>query len=136
VVREVAERAGAGAGPLDDDEVAWLGVLLTSVRLRDELWVRIDQERLDSHVRFWRDVLRRVEERYASAPACLLAYAAYAAGDGGLANVALDRALAADPGYSMADLLREVMLSGLPPSQARLRMTPEELADAYPPPDR
>ncbi|RAY10633.1 DUF4192 domain-containing protein [Actinomadura craniellae] len=131
VVRELSGRARAGGDPPDDDEVAWLGLLLTSVRLRDELWVRIDEEHLDAHIAFWRYVLCRVEERYAAAPASLLAYAAYTAGDGGLANVALDRAFGADPGYSMAKLLREVMRCGLPPSDARLRMTPEDLADAH-----
>jgi Domain of unknown function (DUF4192) len=53
------------------------------------------------------------------------------AGDGGLANVALERAVRADPAYSMARLLLEVICAGLPPAQARLRMTPEELAEAY-----
>ena len=48
-----------------------------------------------------------------------------------LANVALDRALADDPDYSMADLLRQVITAGAPPSMARLPMTPEEVAEAY-----
>ena len=52
-------------------------------------------------------------------------------GDGALANVALDRALADDPGYSMALLLRQVISAGTPPSMARLPMTPEEVAASY-----
>jgi hypothetical protein len=110
-----------------DDEVAWLGVLLTHLRLRDEAWVRTDVAQLD----LWRDILRRVERPYAAAPACLTAYAAYLSGDGALANVALDRALATDPDYSMAGLLRDMMFAGVPPAQARLRMTPESLADEW-----
>ena len=47
------------------------------------------------------------------------------------ANVALDRALADSPQYSMAMLLREALDSGAPPSMARLPMTPEEVAAAY-----
>jgi hypothetical protein len=47
------------------------------------------------------------------------------------ANVALDRALAGQPGYSMALLLREALDSGAPPSLARLPMTPEEVGAAY-----
>jgi hypothetical protein len=47
------------------------------------------------------------------------------------ANVALDRALADDPQYSMALLLRQVIDSGAPPSVARLPMTPEEVAASY-----
>ena len=45
--------------------------------------------------------------------------------------MALDRALAEDPGYSMALLLRQVISAGAPPSMARLPMTPEEVAACY-----
>jgi hypothetical protein len=109
---------------LGDDEVARLGVLLTHLRVRDEAWVRTDVGQLD----LWRDVLRRVEQPYAPAPACLTAYAAYLSDDGALANVALDRADAADPSYTLAGLLRDMMQAGVPPWKARLQLTPEELA--------
>ncbi len=56
---------------------------------------------------------------------------AWQCGDGALANVALDRALADDPCYSMALLLRQVISAGTPPSMARLPMTPEEVAASY-----
>ena len=56
---------------------------------------------------------------------------AWQQGNGALANVALDRALADDPGYSMALLLRQVIDSGAPPSLARLPMTPDEVAASY-----
>ncbi|MDL4775181.1 MULTISPECIES: DUF4192 domain-containing protein [Thermomonosporaceae] len=118
-------------GPPSHDETAWLGVLLTSLRVRDEAWIRVDQDAPGADIAFWRDILRRVERPYAAAPACLLAFAAYSAGDGGLANIALDRACDADPRYSMAFLLREVIAAGIPPSQAQMRMTPEQLAAAY-----
>jgi hypothetical protein len=45
--------------------------------------------------------------------------------------VALDRAQADDPGYSMAILLREVISAGTSPRQARLPMTPEKVAASY-----
>ncbi len=56
---------------------------------------------------------------------------AWQSGNGALANVALDRALAEDAKYSMAVLLRQVIDSGAPPSMARLPMTPEEVAASY-----
>jgi hypothetical protein len=65
------------------------------------------------------------------APAALLAFTAWQCGDGALANIALERALAANPRYSMALLLRDILDAGVPPSQARLPMTPEEVADCY-----
>ncbi|TDB88875.1 DUF4192 domain-containing protein [Actinomadura sp. 7K534] len=123
-------RAGTGAAPTDD-EVARLGILLTDLRIRDEAWIRIDEDAPAADIAFWRDVLRRVEAPYVPAPASLLAFAAYSAGDGGLANVALERALDTDPAYSMAILLREVINAGIPPSKVRLHMTPDQLAAAY-----
>ena len=60
-----------------------------------------------------------------------MAFTAWQSGDGTLANVALDRALADNPRYSMAMLLREALDAGAPPSMARLPMTPEEVAAAY-----
>jgi Domain of unknown function (DUF4192) len=56
---------------------------------------------------------------------------AWQSGNGALANVALDRALAEDANYSMAMLLRQVIDSGAPPSLARLPMTPDEVAASY-----
>ncbi|MGH3190296.1 MAG: DUF4192 family protein [Streptosporangiaceae bacterium] len=59
------------------------------------------------------------------------AFVAWQSGQGALANVALDRALADDSKYSMALLLRQVINAGAPPSMARLPMTPEEVAASY-----
>ena len=76
-------------------------------------------------------MVRRAQPGYVAAPAALLAFVAWQSGDGALANVALDRALADDPWYSMALLLRQVITAGAPPSLARLPMTPEEVAASY-----
>jgi len=55
-----------------------------------------------------------------AAPACtLLAWVAYLGGNGALANVALERALAGEADYSMALLLRDAMAAQLPPSAIR-----------------
>ncbi|WP_433335561.1 DUF4192 domain-containing protein [Spirillospora sp. CA-294931] len=117
--------------PPSDADLAWLGVLLTSLRVRDEAWVRIDEDDPTPSISFWRHALRHLEPPYTPAPACLLAFAAYVSGDGGLANVALDRADEADPTYSMSTLLRQIIAAGIPPTKARIRMTPTELAAAY-----
>jgi hypothetical protein len=85
----------------------------------------------DEHRRLWIDVTRRAQPGYVAAPAALLAFVGWQSGDGALANVALDRALADDPRYSMALLLRQVISAGAPPSMARLPMTPEEVAASY-----
>jgi hypothetical protein len=114
-----------------DDQVAWLALALTSLRVRDDAWARMDVDFRDAHTRLWTDVIRRAEPTYLPAPACLLAFTAWQSGNGALANLALDRALTADPGYSMALLLRDTIDAGAPPSLARLPMTPEEVAASY-----
>ncbi len=84
-----------------------------------------------AHLRLWSDLSRLARPGYVAAPASLLAFVAWQSGNGALANVALDRALADDSRYSMALLLRQAIDSGAPPSLARLPMTPEEVAASY-----
>jgi hypothetical protein len=115
----------------DDYQVAWLTVALKDMRVRDDAWARMDPSHGEAHQRLWIDIVRRAQPGHAAAPASLLAFVAWQSGDGALANVALDRALADVPGYSMAALLRQVISAGAPPSMARLPMTPEEVAACY-----
>ena len=114
-----------------DYQVAWITVALRDLRVRDDAWARMDPAHADAHQRLWTDVTRRAQPGYVAAPASLLAFVAWQSGDGALANVALDRALADEPRYSMAHLLRQVITAGTPPSLARLPMTPEEVAASY-----
>ena len=114
-----------------DYQIAWITVALRDLRVRDDAWARMDPAQADAHRRLWIDVTRRAQPGYVAAPAALLAFVAWQSGDGALANVALDRALADEPRYSMALLLRQVITAGAPPSLARLPMTPEEVAASY-----
>ena len=86
---------------------------------------------LHAHQRLWTDLTRHAQPGYLAAPASLLAFTAWQNGNGALANLALDRALADTPGYSMALLLRDAIDAGTPPSMAVLPMTPEEVAASY-----
>jgi hypothetical protein len=112
-VRSAYRRYRAG-GRLTDDEVAWLGVLLGHLPVRDYAWERIGDE--DWQVDLWSDALRRVQPAQVPAVACLLAFAAWRSGYGALAAVAVDRARTEDRDYSMAVLLDEVLRYALPPS--------------------
>jgi Domain of unknown function (DUF4192) len=121
-----------GGGRFTSDyEIARISVALHDLRVRDDAWARMDPAHADAHQRLWIDVVRRAQPGHVAAPAALLAFVAWQSGDGALANVALDRALADDPGYSMALLLRQVISAGAPPRLARLPMTPEEVAASY-----
>ena len=121
----------AGGQLTDDDELAWLSVVLAHLPVRDDAWSRMDPEHREAHLRLWTDLVRRARRRYLAAPASLLAFTAWQSGEGALANIAVDLALAADPGYSLAHLLRDIMDAGVPPSAARLPMTPEQVAGSY-----
>lgn len=121
----------AGGAITQRDQLAWLAVLLADLRVRDDAWARMDPCHGDEHIQLWTDILRAAATEYVPAPACLLAFTAWQLGQGALASCAVDRALAADPGYSMALLLSEALQAGLPPSSARLPMTPAQVAASY-----
>jgi Domain of unknown function (DUF4192) len=133
-LKAVAEAIDAYRGATqaeDDAQFAWLSVMLRNLQVRDDAWSRMDPEHQQAHLRLWSDLTRRARPGYVAPAASLLAFVAWQSGNGALANVALDRALADQPDYSMAKLLRQVINAGAPPSMARLPMTPEQVADSY-----
>lgn len=76
------------------------------------------------------DLARRAPDHDAAPVCTVVAAAAYLAGDGALANVALDRALTCRPGYEMALLLRGMLDAQVRPGRLRevLRGVQAELA--------
>jgi hypothetical protein len=129
VVRAIARyRRG---GQLSAGGAAWLALVLRDQRVRDDAWSRMLPEYRAAHLPLWRDLTRLAQPGYVAAPATLLALVAWQSGNGALANAALDRALADDPAYQMAGLLRQAIDSGAPPTMARPPMTPEEVAAYY-----
>ncbi|MFY1674286.1 DUF4192 domain-containing protein [Plantactinospora sp. WMMB334] len=112
-VRGALHRYRTG-GQLTDEEVAWLSLLLVHLPVRDDAWQRTGGE--DWQLALWTDVLRRAEPDLVPAPASLLGFAAWRAGLGALAGVAVERALEAQPGYSFAELLAEALQAGIAPS--------------------
>ena len=121
----------AGGQYSTDYQLAWLSVTLKDLRVRDDAWARMDPQDRGAHLRLWTDVVRRAQPGYVAGPASLLAFVAWQDGNGALANIALDRALADVSGYSMAILLRQVIAAGTPPAMARLPLTPAEVAACY-----
>lgn len=111
---EDALRVAAAGGRLDDDEAAWLSMLLLDLRCRDHAWQRTDCE--PWQLEFWLDLTRRCEPALLAPVATLLAWCAWRSGNGVLAGAALRRALLADPAYSLAHLLTEALDQALPPT--------------------
>lgn len=62
----------------------------------------------------------------------VLAVLAYRFGDGGLAQVAVDRCLQAEPGNHLVHLLMDTMAAGLPPSVLDRLLTPPDESDIGP----
>jgi Domain of unknown function (DUF4192) len=131
VVQRAIRSYRAGGAITAGDQLAWVAVLLADLRVRDDAWARMDPAHFEAHNRLWTDVLRAAATEYIPAPASLLAFTAWQAGNGALAACAVDRALAADPDYSMALLIGEALQAGLPPSSARLPMRPAQVAASY-----
>jgi len=133
-LKAVADALGlyrAGGRFESHQDAAWLALALEDIRIRDDAWARMLPKHCEAHQRLWTDLATLAQPGYAAAPAALLAFTAWQDGDGALANVALDRALADNPHYSMALLIREALDAGAPPSAARLPMTPEDVAACY-----
>jgi hypothetical protein len=130
-VQEAIRAYRSGGSLTTAGQFARLAVALTQLPVRDDAWARMDPGHRTAHRCLWADLTRGAQRGYVAAPASLLAFTCWQDGDGAMANIALDRALADTPGYSMASLLREALDAGLPPAAARPPMTPEEVAASY-----
>jgi hypothetical protein len=117
-VRAALVRAldGRSDDRLTDAEVGRLLAACRDVQVRDVAWALMSREDARRHVEVWRDVVRRCPTDLLAAPASLLAFAAWLAGDGALAWCALDRCALADPDYRMAGLVAHTLEQALPPS--------------------
>ncbi len=106
-------------GRFDDEEVAWLSLLLQTLTVRDFAWLRIDSDgraHWPVHERLWIDMLTRCEPELAAPVGVLLAYTLWRSGEGLRAGVAVGRALIADREYSAAHLMASVLQNAVPPS--------------------
>ena len=130
-VRDAVRRYRSGTPIGDRARLAFLAVVLSDLRVRDDAWAQMDPRQARPHTALWTDIVTAAAPEFVPAPASLLAFTAWQAGEGALANVAAERALAADPAYSMALLIAGAVQAGLPPSAARLPMTQDEVAASY-----
>jgi hypothetical protein len=126
----------AGGSIASHDEFAWLALALTRLPARDHAWTLMDPAHRDAHARLWTELTRLALPGLVAAPATLLALCAWQAGNGPLAQIALDRALNDDPRYPLARLLRDALACAAPPSLADpaliLRQMRAAAGDRYP----
>lgn len=81
--------------------------------LTDVAWAAIDRPQAEDYVQVWRDLVRRSPQAYVDAPACLLAFSAWLAGDGALAWCALDRC--GPTSLPIVGMLEQLMHSAVSP---------------------
>lgn len=104
--------------PPGPDDAAALAAALRLVLVRDEVasWAL---DRSDPLLGLLGDLCRATPSPY-DAPVCTLhAWLAYARGNGGLARIGLERALASEPDYALAGLLLTALDHLLPPAEVR-----------------
>jgi hypothetical protein len=114
--------AAAVATPptLVDEDVIRLAGALADHRVRDTC---LDFDRLPDVAaaeRLWTALAKATPAPERAEPACLLAFSAYARGDGALAGIALTQAETADPGHRLSNLLRSALTLGLAPGKIRV----------------
>lgn len=114
----VAARVNDGRS-LSDAELAEVGCTLTDVQVRDTLYALAVGEGADAAESLWAVLARVLPQPWRVEALVLLAFSAYARGDGPLAGLSLDAALRCDPNHRMAGMLDQALQSGLRPNDIR-----------------
>ena len=104
---------------LADAELAGLACALTDAQVRDTLYALAIGQRAGEAESLWALLSRRLPEPWRVGALVLLAFSAYARGDGPLAGVSLEAALRCQPGHRMAGMLDSALQSGLRPERIR-----------------
>jgi hypothetical protein len=114
VVRAFAEAPGS----ITDAAAAQLAVSLVDVLVRDEVAAAPAAE-VPAVLAVLEELMRRTPAEY-DAPVCaLFAWMTYCEGGGAALTIALERALASDPGCSLAHVVAEALESQVPPEALR-----------------
>jgi len=123
-----------GRGPTDEMLVARVIGRMSDVQVRDYAMGVHQEDTYDLYFAMWRELLRLAPVGLVAPIACIVAAMAYENGDGALAQRALDRAIADDPSYPLAALLRRVFNAGWPPqsfAQMRAELHPKVIATIF-----
>lgn len=113
-----AGRIAAGSD-LPDAHLCTLACALTDGRVRDTLYALAVGRDAASAENLWAWLARTLPAPWRVEALVLLAFTAYARGDGPLAGVSLDAALRCDPDHRMAGMLDSALQSGLRPERIR-----------------
>lgn len=108
---------------LDDRTAVEAASGLCDHRIRDACLAWSDGHTSPAAEQLWLALTRATPAPQRAEPATLLGFTAYLRGDGALAGIALDAALDASPGHTLASLLRRALDGGLRPATMRTLAT-------------
>jgi hypothetical protein len=109
----------ANGQSLPDAELAELGCALSDAQVRDTLYALAVGEDAGAAESLWAVLARTLPQPWRVEALVLLAFSAYARGDGPLAGVSLEAALRCEPDHRMAGMLDTALQSGLRPERIR-----------------
>jgi hypothetical protein len=109
----------ANGQSLPDAELAELGCALRDAQVRDTLYALAVGEDAGAAESLWAELARKLPQPWRVEALVLLAFSAYARGDGPLAGVSLEAALRCEPDHRMARMLDTALQSGLRPERIR-----------------
>jgi hypothetical protein len=115
---EVASRVADCEEPTDA-EAASLACALSDITVRDTLYALAVGDEAGAAEALWAALSRMLPDPWRVEALVLLAFSAYARGDGPLAGVALEAALRCDGEHRMASMLDTALQSGMRPEQIR-----------------
>ncbi|EHI12522.1 DUF4192 domain-containing protein [Mycolicibacterium thermoresistibile] len=131
-VQDMIAAAGriAAGSDIGEPQLCALACALTDGRVRDTLYALAVGDDAAIAENLWAWLARMLPEPWRTEALVLLAFSAYARGDGPLAGVSLDAALRGDPNHRMAGMLDTALQSGLRPERIReLALTGYRMAD-------
>lgn len=124
-----AQRLALGTAP-GETELAALAGAIVDPRVRDTLYALAVGAQATEAEQLWATLARTLPAPWRIEALVLLAFSAYARGDGPLAGIALDAALGIDETHRMAGMLDTALQAGLQPDRIReLALTGYRLAE-------
>ncbi|QGG41182.1 DUF4192 domain-containing protein [Aeromicrobium yanjiei] len=115
VVEPILDRVRAG-DQVSDGDLLRIAAWVSTISVRDEVWGLMTRDNAPEMLAALTLVSTRAVPPLEPAVLSLAAFAAWLTGDGAQALIAVDRAIEADPCYSMAGLILEILERGVSPA--------------------